>query len=129
MTDGLVTTSGLDEFLRTYAECTGDQSDAMVKRRLNWKSDTKIPLKEAAVYYAQIEAYNEFESYMISRLWTEFQDDGIEVTVGRDYSVVIYLHIPDFGDLRTRVRTFIDDNFNADEIDFQIDESLRIWWD
>lgn len=99
-------------------------------RQLTWKGD-RVPLPIAAKMYATIcDGYNEFQPNMLSDLQAAFCGNGIDVTPGRENSVVVYLHFP-AGDneIGGNVRTFIEDNWGADEIDWQADGSLRIWWD
>jgi len=58
-----------------------------------------------------------------------FPDCGIEVTPAREYSVAIYLHVPDKNGLRQRVENFVHDKFQADSISWQRDGALYVWWD
>ena len=66
---------------------------------------------------------------MISDLHKSFADDGIEATPVREYSVGIYLHVPDKPGLRKRVERFVRANFQADEVSWQDSGTLRVWWD
>lgn len=130
----------IEEFKRVYAdavvECLTDAiwQHLVKKRQLEWRSERRIPLQDAAVCYAQImHGYNAFQPTMIGDLQIAFPDAGIEVTPAREYSVVVYLHIPvldmEEQSLRKRVERFVRKHFEADEVKWQRDESLRIWWD
>lgn len=128
------------EFRVVYAdavvECLTEAAweEAAQKRTLEWKSDRRIPLEDAAACYAQIvDGYNAFQPHMIADLNAKFADCGIEVTPAREYSVAVYVHIPvlDMEDrpLRKRVERFVRRHFEADAVMWQSDGSLRIWWD
>ena len=100
------------------------------KRTLEWRSERRIPLQDAAVCYAQIvDGYNAFHPRMISDLHKSFADCGIEVTPVREYSVGIYLHVPDKPGLRKRVERFVKANFEADLVSWKESETLHVWWD
>ena len=100
------------------------------KRLPRRKSERRIPLQDAAVCYAQIvDGYNEFRPHMIVDLNAKFADCGIEVTPAREYSVGVYLHVPDKAGLRKRVEGFVQANFQADLVKWQDDGTLHVWWD
>lgn len=104
--------------------------EAAKKRTLEWRSERRIPLQDAAVCYAQIvDGYNEFQPNMISDLHAAFADCGIEVTPAREYSVGVYLHVPDKPGLRKRVERFVRANFQADVVSWEDTGTLYIWWD
>ena len=92
----------IEEFRVVYADavapCLTEAEWEMASRMrtLNWRSDRRIPLRDAADCYAAIvEGYNEFQPHMIADLHAAFADCGIEVTPVREYSVGIHLHVPD----------------------------------
>jgi hypothetical protein len=126
----------IEEFRTVYADavtpCLTETvwKEAARKRTLEWRSECRIPLKDAAVCYAQIvDGYNEFRPHMIADLHAAFDDCGIEVTPAREYSVGIYLHVPDKPGLRKRVEGFVRANFQADLVSWQGSETLHVWWD
>ena len=124
------------EFRTTYADATSpDLSEtawgkALLKRRLEWRAGRRISLAQAARCYAQIhDSYNEFRPTMIADLCGAFSNDGITATAAREYSVAIYLHVPDQPTLRQRVEEFVNEHFIADEVSWVEAETLRVWWD
>ena len=126
----------IKEFRTVYAdavvECLTEAvwQDVAKKRTLEWKSDHRIPLEDAAVCYGQIvDGYNEFKPHMLADLHAAFADCGIEVTPAREYSVGIYLHVPDKPGLRKRVERFVKANFQADLVSWQDSGTLHVWWD
>ena len=126
----------IDEFKKVYAdavvECLTEAvwQDVVTRRQLEWRSECRIPLRDAAACYAQIvHGYNEFQPQMIADLHTAFADCGIEATPAREYSVAVYLHVPDKPGLRKRVERFVRANFQADEVSWQDSGTLRVWWD
>ena len=130
----------IKEFKRVYSdavvECLTEAvwQDVVTKRQLEWRSDRRIPLQDAATCYAQIlHGYNEFQPQMIADLHAAFADCGIEVTPAREYSVAVYLHVPvldkEEQPLRKRVERFVRANFQADVVSWQDSESLYVWWD
>ncbi len=126
----------IKEFRTVYAdavvECLTEAAwqEASQKRTLKWRSDRRIPLQDAAVCYAAIvEGYNEFQPSMIADLYAAFADCGIEVTPAREYSVAVYLHVPDKPGLRKRVEEFVRANFQADVVSWQDGGTLHVWWD
>lgn len=131
-----VTESVMREFGTTYADATlPNMSDAQwqvaaSKRRLTWKSPHRLSLSDAVKCYGQIAVnYNEFHAGLIRAFHCAFRDDGIQVTPAREMSVAIYLHVPNAGDLRSRVESFCRERFNADDVDWTEDGTLRCWWD
>ncbi len=133
--DDEATTELLHEFRTTYADALDSEMDPSewtrlsTKRRLVWRHSRRVSLELAARLYGELSTYNDFRPSMIRALHEAFVRDGITVTPGRDYSVVIYLHVPDRAALRERVEGFVRDNLHADEISWEEDEMLRIWWD
>ena len=130
------TASIIKEFKAVYAdavtECLTDAAweEAAQERTLEWRSDRRISLQDAAICYASIvEGYNEFRPFMIAHLGAVFADCDIEVTPAREFSVAVYLHVPNKPGLRTRVEAFVQSNFRADVVSWQDDGTLRIWWD
>ena len=124
------------EFKTVYAdavvECLTEAAwqEAARKRTLEWRSERRIPLQDAAICYAQIvDGYNAFRPSMISDLHKSFADVGIEVTPVREYSVGIYLHVPNKPGLRKRVERFVKANFEADLVSWKESETLHVWWD
>lgn len=124
------------EFRTTYADCLVVEitdevwSQAVRVRRLNWKSDHRLTLAEAARCYGQMAIqYNAFDPDVIADLSKAFPNDGIEVTPAREYSVAVYLHVLAVSDLRKRVETFVRERFVADDVDWVDSETLRVWWD
>lgn len=127
----------IKEFKAVYAdavvECLTDEAweEAARKRTLEWQSNRRIPLQDAAACYATIvEGYNAFQPHMIADLHAAFADSGIEATPAREYSVAVYLHVPNKPELRKRVERFVQANFQADLVSWQDDgEMLHVWWD
>ena len=126
----------IEEFRTVYAdavvECLTNEAweEAAQKRTLKWQSERRIPLQDAAVCYAAIvDGYNEFQPQVIADLHTAFADCGIEATPAREYSVAVYLHIPDNPGLRKRVEGFVRANFQADLVSWQDSGTLHVWWD
>ena len=124
------------EFRITYADAViPDMTDAQWSeaeriRRLTWKSPHRLSLANAAKCYGQMATtYNEFHSGLLYDLKSAFGNDGIQVTPAREYSVAVYLHIPDHDGLRQRVESFVRERFNADNVDWVDTETLRVWWD
>ncbi len=133
--DDEATTELLHEFRTTYADALDPEMShdewtrASQKRRLVWRHSRRVPLELAARLYGELSTYNEFRPSMIEALHRAFAGDGITVTPGRDYSVVIYLHVPDRAALRERVEGFVRSRLRPDEISWEKDETLRVWWD
>jgi hypothetical protein len=126
----------LREFRTTYADCMVRRLTPAVwrrvaqKRRLQWKSDIRLSLPDAALCYGQMKTnYNLFEPRFIADLAEAFPDADITVTPAREYSVAVYLHVPDVADLRQRVEQFVNERFSADEVLWQTPETLLCWWD
>lgn len=131
------------EFRKAFADCVipdivvgyaWDKAiqEALGIRSLQWKGE-QIPLAEAVDLFFNITAFEEFRPESFGRLQTEFCNLGIEVTPAREFSLTAYLHIPvlDVGKqpLRKRVERLVRERFGADEVTWEKDESLRIWWD
>ena len=126
----------LREFRVTYADATSpDESEAarrgaLLKRRMEWRAERQISLSQAKRCYAQIHySYNEFRPAMIAALCRAFSGDGITVTAAREFSVAIYLHVPDQRGLRTRVEDFVRSVLQADAVAWTEPGTLRVWWD
>lgn len=103
--------------------------EAMEQRQLQWKGD-RISLSEASEITAGLQSL--IRSQALTKLLQEFPDIGqsVGVNLAREYSMAIYLHFPRDGCVsREDVKKFVDLHFQADEVDFQSDGSLRIWWD
>lgn len=133
----------LREFREVYGDCIIDPGDpgfdkAMEGRTLQWLGD-RLSLIDAAWWYSQIPDCEGYKSCVLPGLLAEFRDDGITVTPSRAYSTCMFLHVPRLnGDvtdspgylqLRKQIEEFVRETFGADEVDWQKDESLRIWWD
>ena len=105
MTDRNGRSNPLDEILRefqvVYADAVNEWNSPeewealAVRRSLEWKACRRIPLANASWCYSLISEYNEYRAHMIPHLWAMFHSDKIEVTPVREYSVGIYLHVPD----------------------------------
>ena len=126
----------MEEFRRAYADCMiADMSDedwreAVQVRQLTWKASHDLPLAAAVRCFDQMACnYNEFEPAMIAELARAFPDAGITLTPAREYSVAIYVHVPNARGLRQRVQRFAAEHFHADEISWENEETLRCWWD
>ena len=126
----------IKEFRTVYADAVAPcltkaaWQEVAQKRTLKWQSERRIPLQDAAVCYAAIvDGYNEFQPQVIADLHTAFADCGIEATPAREYSVAVYLHIPDNPGLRKRVEGFVRANFQADLVSWQDSGTLHVWWD
>ena len=126
----------IKEFRTVYAdavvECLTEAvwQEVAARRQLEWRSERRIPLQDAAVCYAQIlHGYNEFQPHMIADLHAAFADCGIEATPAREYSVGVYLHVPDNPGLRKRVEGFVRASFQADLVSWQDSGTLHVWWD
>lgn len=124
------------DFRKTYADAVNaDMTDeqwqeAARVRRLTWQSRHRLSLADAVKCYGQMAInYNEFHAGLIQALHCAFRCDGIEVTPAREYSVAVYLHVPAVGDLRQRVETFARERFNADNVGWTDEGTLRVWWD
>lgn len=124
------------EFRTVYAdavvaEITGANWPELARqRKLEWHSTARLSLGEAVKCYGQMRgAYNEFRPSLLRRLLKAFPNDGIEVTAAREYSVAVYLHVPDMGDLRERVQRFADEQLRADVVTWAEPGVLRCWWD
>ena len=117
-------------------------------RVLRWKSKHRVSLELAACVCNEMLTYNEFRAELIDLLHKAFPDKDISVTLAREYSVAIYLHIPGYMGLQRKVERFVKKNLGADEIswyedasmdnpveeggtkrDWSKDRVLRIWWD
>ncbi len=133
--DDEATTELLHEFRTTYSDAIDPEMDASQwtrasqKRRLVWRHSGQVSLGLAARLYGELSTYNEFRPGMIEALHKAFAADGITVTPGRDYSVVIYLHVPDRPALRERVEGFVRSRLRPDELSWDKGETLRVWWD
>jgi hypothetical protein len=126
----------MNEFRTTYADAViADMTDSQFweatrTRRLMWQSTQRLSLADAVRCYGQLAGpYNRFRPNMLRKLLTAFRDDGIQVTPAREYSVAVYLHVPDVAGLRSRVESFVRRRFQADAISWQEDGTLRCWWD
>jgi len=124
------------EFRITYADAViPDMTDAQWSkaagvRRLTWQSPHRVSLAEAVACYAQMEStYNAFDPELLHDLNAAFGTEGIQVTPAREYSVAVYLHVPNTSDLRQRVETFVRERFNADDVGWTEPGTLRCWWD
>lgn len=122
-------------FRKTYAdalpECQTETQWAQASRirRLMWRSKRRVSLANAARLYGQLGTYNAFRPEMVSDLYAAFPDDGIQVTPAREYSVAVYLHVPAAGNLRSQVERFVRTHFEADEVHWESEDTLRVWWD
>lgn len=128
------------EFRTVYGTCCGGVYET---EKMVWRSPLRLSLAEAIKCYGQMkETYNEFKPALLRRLLKAFPNHGIEVTPAREYSVAVYLHIPDVEGLRARVREWIEKNWGADEVHWMAPTSatglvfahsegktLRCWWD
>ena len=126
----------IKEFKTVYADAVAPclteavWQEVAARRQLEWRSNRRIPLQDAALCYAAIvEGYNEFQPSMIAHLGAVFADRGIEVTPAREFSVAVYLHVPDKPGLRERVEEFVQANFQADVVSWQDGGTLRVGWD
>lgn len=130
------TSLAMQRFRRAYADAViPDMTDAQFceavrVRQLTWKCKYRLPLADAVECYDQMAgSYNEFHAGLVRALHCAFRDDGIQATPAREMSVAIYLHVPNTGDLRSRVASFCCEHFNADDVDWTEDGILRCWWD
>lgn len=125
----------LGEFRRTYADALDPEMShdewtrASKKRRLVWRHPRQVSLETAAHLYGELAVYNEFRPSMVMALHKAFAGEGITVTPGRDYSVVIFLHMPDRKALRERLEGFVRGKLHPDELSWEDDGTLRLWWD
>ncbi len=125
----------LREFRITYADALDPEINdeawarAAKKRRLVWRHPRQVSLETAAHLYGELAVYNGFRPSMVKALHKAFAGKGITVTPGRDYSVVIYLHVPDRPGLRERVEGFVRADLHPDELSWEDDGALRLWWD
>lgn len=125
-----------EEFREAYADCmTQELTDEVWEqvsrvRKLEWKADQPISLADAVKCYGQMAtSYNEFKPGVLKSLQKAFPDAGITVTPSREFSVAVYLHIPDAPGLRQEVEAFITRRFRADTIEWEEDGTLHVWWD
>ena len=126
----------MDDFRVAYADVvildmTNAQfAEASRIRQLTWTSPHRLSLADAVRCYDQMAInYNEFHPGLLRELNAAFGNDAIIVTPSREYSVAVYLHVPDAGDLRQRVERFAHEHFNADEVYWTKPGTLRVWWD
>ncbi len=125
----------LREFRTAYADALDPEINddewarASKKRRLVWRHPRQVSLETAAHMYGELAVYNGFRPSMVKTLHKAFAGKGITVTVGRDYSVVVYLHVPDRKALRERVEGFVRNRLHPDELSWEEDGTLRLWWD
>ncbi len=125
----------LREFRTAYADALDPEitheawARASKKRRLVWRHPQRVSLETAAHLYGELAVYNGFRPSMVKALHKAFARDRITVTVGRDYSVVVYLHVPDRKALRKRVESFVRGQLRPDELSWEDDGTLRLWWD
>lgn len=120
-----------DQFREAYADALEHSTgtpDEMKRRNLNWRGE-RVPLAEAAKMYALVPGYNKYSGEILTDLLAAFPEADIEATPGREYSVVVYLHIKP--ELRADVLAWVANNWSADELDWDRDDSntLRVWWD
>lgn len=126
------------KFRKVYCDSLGQDfgtkmQDALNHRELTWRHDARVSLSEAAALYALIPKYNYFRGEMVGNLLTSFPDAGIEVVPAREYSVAMYLHIPE--EFRARVEQYIREQWGLDEMGWQaplvgdVTGLLRVWWD
>lgn len=120
----------ISEMKLTYADCDQSKSFAETEsvRRLDWVSGERIPLEDAHKAYDCIPGYNEFSPEIIRAMQNEFSGLGFEVTCAREGSVCLYLRLNQNGD-KAKVKHYCEHNLNADEVDWDDDDTLRIWWD
>lgn len=126
----------MKEFQEAYADTVNEwESHAEWKaldarRRLTWQRPRRIPLANASwIYSLMSHGYNLYRPHMIPHLWSAFHRYKIEVTPAREYSVAIYLHVPDRPGLRQRVEAFCKEHFEADVVERVDEGTLHIWWD
>ena len=89
----------------------------------------RLPLAKAVRIYALVPSYNAFCPEHLRNLQNAFSAESIQVTLAREYSPAVYLHIPDHYGLRQRVESFVREHFNADDVGWTDAETLRVWWD
>ena len=126
----------LRDFMTTYCDAihpnsTGERWPLAARvRRLVWKSEHRVTLADAVWCYGLFSGgYNEFQPDMLTDLQHSFPEDGIQVTPAREYSVAVYLHVPNKKDLRKRIETFANEHFKADDVQWVTPGTLRCWWD
>ena len=125
----------LREFRTTYVDVLDPEMSheewnrASKKRRLVWRCPRQVSLDTAADLYGELSVYNGFHPSMVKELHKAFAGKGITVTPAREYSVAILLHVPNCRSLRERVMVFVRDNLNPDEVSWEEDGTLRLWWD
>ena len=131
-----VTAQVMQAFRMAYADAVipimtdAQWQEAARIRQLEWKSPRRLSLADAVTCYDQMaSSYNEFHPGVLRDLNAAFGNDGIQVTPAREMSVAVYLHIPDAGDLRSRVETFAREHFIADDVAWTKPGTLRCWWD
>lgn len=122
--------NGLSKFRQVYADALGDGrpfEETADLRSLRWRGE-RTTLADAAKMFAEIRfGYNEFSPNMLAGLLAAFPE-GIEATPAREYSVAVYLH-PLTPDIREELKAFVLSHFHADEVDWETETSLRVWWD
>ncbi len=113
----------MKEFSEAYSDAVNDWTSPEewtaldARRQLTWVASRRIPLSNASWLYSLMShGYNLYRPHMIPHLWSAFHRDKIEVTPAREYSVAIYLHVPDAPGLRQRVEAFCNGHFNADVV-------------
>jgi hypothetical protein len=110
-----VQTAYADAFSVTDAEYDRNFS----RRKLEFKASEPVTVREAKRIFQTVKrfTYNEFRPSCLNHL-----DPYLLVTIGREYSVVLYVHTPKLSEeLKSKLKC---DGFHARE-----DGTFRLFWD
>ena len=114
-----------NEVRKAYADCWMDTWEAGSKHRnLNFKASEFVPRNEAYDICSRAipEGYNEFTANLIEEL-----PNDVMIKIAREGSVALYVKTID---QKTLDMTLEETNhLRADEVHYQEDGTLRLWWD
>ena len=111
------------------ARRTRSGTQAAVSAASSWRSEHRLSLADAVACYGQLGSYNAFRPTLIADLHEACRRCRDPGHAGREYSVAIYLHVPPTAGLRSRVEQFVRARFKADEVHWERQDTLRVWWD
>lgn len=99
-------------------------------RVTNWRYTKALSFDEMQQVFSESDclAYNGFSIEEISLHKEELESAGeIRFEIAREGSVALYIHCPEGSDTDTIEQVFRD--CSADEINWESDHLLRVWWD
>lgn len=97
-----------------------------VARNLEWRCSRWMSPGECGAQFAAIcPEYNQFHASKVCAWLSQFP--GVEVQPAREHSVTLYLKgkPEELAQIEHQARGLI----HADEVDMQMDGTLRLWWD